>query len=229
MPSRNRGSLIHKRRNRPWLWLLLVVVGLAASIAAMASSAPSAPRTTLVCYGTERWPIKTLADPAASQVNLTPISKTVTQLWAFSPPSAFDTGIRNPGAEMKTYKVTARLVRSRWVDDPPPAPGKHGGDLDIHLVIAPATDVTGKHTMVVEFPLPLCVQATTALKKRMARAREAFLRDCGLPGRHFRDLTGTAKITGVGFFDRPHASGAAKNGFELHPVIRFSSADCQQP
>jgi len=126
---------------------------------------------------------------------------------------------------MKTYKVTARLVRARWVDDPPAAPGKHGGDLDIHLVIAPANDLTEKDTMVVEFPLPLCVHATTALRERMAKAGEAFLREGGLPGRHFHDFTGTAKITDAGFFDRPHASGASRFGFELHPVVCFSSTD----
>jgi len=91
----HRVSILARRVLLPCL--VLAVVGLAASIAATATPAPSASRTTPVCYGTERWPIKTLADPAASQVNLTPISKTVRQLWAFSPPGGFDTSIPEPG------------------------------------------------------------------------------------------------------------------------------------
>jgi hypothetical protein len=202
------------------------VAGALAALGAQSAVAPAAPATT--CYGTERWPIKTLADPDAGAVSLTPDSKGVRELWALEPPAGFDKSIRNPGVETTTYKVTARLVRARWVNDPPPAPGKHGGDLDIHLVIAPVGDPTENHTIVVEFPFPQCVHASAALKARMVAARESFLTDCGLPSRHFHDLSGTATIRGVGFFDRPHASGAAEHGFELHPVIRFNSNDCSQ-
>jgi hypothetical protein len=60
-------------------------------------------------------------------------------------------------------------------------------------------------------------------------ARNAFL-DCkGLmpsADKPFRKLTGTATINGVGFFDRPHATGHAPHGIELHPVLSFSSSDC---
>ena len=37
---------------------------------------------------------------------------------------------------------------------------------------------------------------------------------------------GEATITGVGFFDRPHATGHAPFGIELHAVLFFSSSDC---
>jgi hypothetical protein len=214
------------RRLRPVF--VLALVGATVSVGLTAHAAPSAPPTAKPCYGEERWEIKTLADPAADQVNLSPTTRSVRTLWAFSRPPGFDRDIRNPGAEMTTYKVTARLVKARWVDDPPPAPDKNGGDLDIHLVIAPVNDLTNDHTMVVEFPMPRCVHAKPLLTARMRRAREAFLRDCGLPGHSFHALQGTATIRGVGFFDRPHASGASKNGFELHPVIRFRSTACSQ-
>ena len=42
----------------------------------------------------------------------------------------------------------------------------------------------------------------------------------------FQQLSGTATINGVGFFDRPHATGHAPGGIELHPVLFFTSTDC---
>jgi hypothetical protein len=42
-------------------------------------------------------------------------------------------------------------------------------------------------------------------------------------GREFRHITGTATITGVGFFDFPHGqTGHAPNDIELHPVLKFT-------
>jgi hypothetical protein len=82
---------------------------------------------------------------------------------------------------------------------------------------------------VVEFPDPACVEAQAALKKMMRDARNAFL-DCkGLQpssDKPFHPLSGEATINGVGFFDRPHATGHAPHGIELHPVLFFSSSDC---
>jgi hypothetical protein len=63
----------------------------------------------------------------------------------------------------------------------------------------------------------------------MRDARQAFL-DCkGLmpsADKLFKQLTGTATINGVGFFDRPHATGHAPFGIEIHPVLHFSSSSC---
>ena len=39
---------------------------------------------------------------------------------------------------------------------------------------------------------------------------------------------GSATLTGVGFFDIPHGqTGVAPNAIELHPVLKFSSTNCQ--
>jgi len=83
--------------------------------------------------------------------------------------------------------------------------------------------------MVVKFPFKDCVAAAPLLKKRMVAARKAFISKCksGTPRTQFHDLSGTATITGVGFYDRPHASGASQYGVELHPVLRFSSSNCE--
>ena len=51
------------------------------------------------------------------------------------------------------------------------------------------------------------------------------------PARHgsFTNLSGTATLTGVGFFDELHGqTGVAPNGIELHPVLSFSGS-CSGP
>jgi hypothetical protein len=99
------------------------------------------------------------------------------------------------------------------------------GDGDIHLVIAdlrfPAK------TMIVEFPDLACTSGSK-FKGRMAQAHEAILAQCGfLPHAGFRMLTGTATVTGVGFFDSVHGQpGVAPNGIELHPVLGFRADSC---
>jgi hypothetical protein len=87
--------------------------------------------------------------------------------------------------------------------------------------------------MVVEFPLAGCVakSASAASRARMTQAKAALLKACGRthqPSTSMRKLTGTATVTGIGFFDKSHGQGGgAANGVELHPVLGFSSANCR--
>src|SRR2546427_3041 len=69
---------------------------------------------------------------------------------------------------------------------------------------------------------PCTVGPAPPARRMMRRARSASLPACGGEG----TLAGTATITGVGFFDPPHATGAAANGIELHPVLGFTSRNC---
>ena len=64
----------------------------------------------------------------------------------------------------------------------------------------------------------------------MARARASFVPACGRPSTgFFVTLSGTATISGVGFFDFDHGQrGVAPNAIELHPVLAFSSTSCSQ-
>jgi hypothetical protein len=83
----------------------------------------------------------------------------VADLWAFKP-KASDLPLgdkRVDPQELTTYRVTANLVKARFVDDPPKSNRKGGGDRDYHLVIAALTD--RPKTMIVEFPDPACVRA----------------------------------------------------------------------
>jgi hypothetical protein len=117
-------------------------------------------------------------------------------------------------------------VKARWVNETPTA-SKKGGDLDIHLVIAALTNPD--KTMIVEFPFADCIEAVPSLKKKMVDARAAFMSKCkdGEPRRKFHKLSGIATVTGVGFYDRPHAIGSALHGVELHPVIKLSRSNCK--
>lgn len=131
---------------------------------------------------------------------------------------------RIPPVETTVYEVKAALVKARWVWDPTPStPDKKRGDRDIHLVIAAPSDHS--LTMIVEFPDPACAQAQPELKKMMRDARNSFISCEGLmppANKPFKPLSGTATVNGVGFFDRPHASGHAPFGVELHPVLFFA-------
>jgi hypothetical protein len=219
-------------RHRKWPFAAAAVLALVAATAARTTPAHQA--VAARCDGKERWAIKTLADPDARQIKATVKKRTVRQLVARRRPPEFTEKVRNPGVEMTVFEVEASLIEARWVNEPRRRDRrtgkiKKGGDLDIHLVIAPADDPNDmEHTMVVELPFPRCIADNARWRDRSIAAREAFLAACGKPSGTFHSLLGVATIRGVGFFDRPHARGAAKNGIELHPLIRFTSFDCHQ-
>jgi hypothetical protein len=164
--------------------------------------------TTAPACGVERWAVKTLSDPAATQVDLVPRATTVAALRHLGAPP--NLGARLPGAEMHTWRIHVRLLWSKLEDDS-----------DVHLVVAdPATG----GTMIVELASPSCAVGSPVVA-RIAAARADFVRACGAPERSFTRLQGTATIDGVGFFDFLHGQrGVAPNGIELHPALRFAGA-----
>jgi hypothetical protein len=164
--------------------------------------------TTAPACGVERWAVKTLSDPAATQVDLVPRATTVAALRHLGAPP--NLGSRLPGAEMHTWRIHVRLLWSKLEDDS-----------DVHLVVAdPATG----GTMIVELASPSCAVGSPVVA-RIAAARADFVRACGAPERSFTRLQGTATIDGVGFFDFLHGQrGVAPNGIELHPALRFAGA-----
>jgi hypothetical protein len=161
------------------------------------------PGDTQGCGGHSK---KTLTDPGAASVDLSPTVDNVAAL------RVLDRSASGPGhprtlPELTTYKVTARLVYAKLETD-------H----DIHLVIQdPAT----LGTMIVEFPDPTCpVVVGTPHAAEIAAARQALVQAIG--GTNAPRLFGTAEITGVGFFDLVHGQyGVAPNGIELHPALSF--------
>jgi hypothetical protein len=183
------------------------------------NSAPkSKPKTPpgLKC-GVERWSVKTLSDSGASRVRFSPKDTTVSALRGKPSPGVGRSDPRITGVETTTYRVTAELVEAKLEDD-----------RDIHLVIGVPDHRS--QTMIVEFPDTRCKGAKQSKKRTaMQRARAAFERACGSPSASsFRRLTGTATITGVGFFDVKHGqTGIAPNAIELHPVLRYRSGGCK--
>jgi hypothetical protein len=170
----------------------------------------SPPHTAVGC-GTWRWPVKTLTDPAAGQVNFTPVPSTVEALAARTRPEKQPVDRLAPDEE-QSYTVQARLVAAVVEDDS-----------DIHLILA---DPETGQTMIAKFPAAACIGgASVSATRAMDDARASFVARFGIPKKSSQGptpLTGTAMVTGVFFFDAPHGqSGVAPNAAELHPVLNF--------
>jgi hypothetical protein len=163
----------------------------------------------------ERWDVQTLADKAANKIDFKDVnnSSSVNQLIAFPVPGG-KTGRNMPRTqpyEFKVYKIKVNLTDAKMEDDS-----------DVHLVAAQPGQPS--HTMIIEFPAHGCVG--TLQEKQMKQAREALLKAFGPIGKsRFKDLNGSATITGVAFFDVIHGQrGVAPNGIELHPALSFSGS-----
>jgi hypothetical protein len=152
-----------------------------------------------------RWPVKTLSDADRALVVRTPVETTVAFLSSLprvTGPLPHDRRI--PPHEVTVYRVRANLVAvHRMLDG------------DFHVVIADPVIPTAR--MIVEIPAPGEGRAT-GLAETFERARQEIARH-GAKGRSIR-------VTGVGFFDYTHwQPGAARNGFELHPVLAVEFFD----
>jgi hypothetical protein len=173
----------------------------------------ASPAAALQC-GVWRWPVKTLSDTAASQVDYTPKATSVRHLRTLSAPSSLsETTPRLKPVEYQTWTVRAKLVTAVMEDD-------H----DYHVVIRVPT--SPKKTMIVEFPYTSCNGARQSSKRaEMKHARNQFESLCGSVGSSFVDLRGRVTVTGVGFWDEIHGqTGVAPNGIELHPVLNFKGS-----
>jgi hypothetical protein len=205
-----------------------VVIVIAASSAVLAARLPAAPARALLCGGEHRWDVKTLSDtPDADLVRYdTPKRHTIEYLLNRDDPHVGAHTPRDPDGkhvELTVYRLIGVQVVNARIED----------DGDIHLVIADKFD----RKMIVELPNTLCKGArTSGHKDEMKQARDDFGTLCGLPTWRTRttkasprDLTGTAALEGVGFFDLTHGTpqvGVASNNIELHPVLKFTAENC---
>lgn len=191
------------------------------------SNGPSGPSSEQIACGVERRAVKQLLDADAKNVAFgNVINTTVTRLGKLTRPA--QTGPLRQKKERRVYRVRVIL------DSIPPSatdPGKKLGykleenDNDIHLAVRDASGAT----IVTEFIDRRC---TAGAKRRnaMESARAALVAACGQPPKgNFRELKGSATITGVLFFDFPHHQrGKAPNTAEIHPVLSFSNATCSK-
>jgi hypothetical protein len=167
--------------------------------------------------GTERWHVKTMSDPQASQVDRNVRMTTVDELIHAAvpkPPSgtlAKADNIRFAPWELRAVQIRATIVG--W---------KTENDNDYHIVVADLNKP--KETMIVEPPSSACSSACSSGYAALYQAaRDAFVHCMGTPATHFTYVNAKpviADITGVPYFDPIHGqTGVAPNGIEIHPVI----------
>ena len=209
---------------------LLVVATVAANV-----SARTGPRVALAdavaaaegessCAG-PRWPVKTMADPLAGQVDLAhPQVSTVALLRGLAVPTVSNGSGRLAGVETRVVRLTAELLS-----------GRVSPDGDLAVVIRPAGRPTD--TMLIEFPAQRCLtpQTPAPVRAAAAGARRTFEAGCGSLRATKTALAGTVTVTGVVFVDTPHklkngtnARQAAPDEVELHPVLAVSALSCQR-
>ena len=154
--------------------------------------------------GLERWPVKTLSDPRARDVDFAVRPATVRYLGSLrASPGGQDS--RGP-LESRVFGVQARLVGV-----------KREADSDYHLILS-----QGGATMIAEMPLAACTSGAQH-RYAMSTARAELERAVGGPvGESWIHPGLRVRVAGVLFFDFPHGqSGYARNYVELHPVTGF--------
>jgi hypothetical protein len=162
----------------------------------VAQNAPRTPKVTQC--GFERWPVKILLDEDAGKVDLRPTVTTISKLLALEKPRrALPYKRRLAPTELTTFAVMGRVQRI-----------KREADSDWHIVISDPLDES--LSLVVELPAADCAIGSPQEETfRRLQAKVAQLKAGDL-----------IKATGVAFFDRAHGQrGAARNGFELHPLL----------
>ncbi len=150
--------------------------------------------------GYDRWPVKILTDKDRERVDFSPLEGTVAQLVAIPIHEIPYPRDRRIGPEeLRVYRLRARLLKTQ-----------HEQDSDLHLIVADLDKPDVQ--MIVEIPAPACGEGS-GYEQKYRKARDV------ISSVHIGDVI---EITGVGFFDFIHtAEGAAKNGFELHPVLKI--------
>jgi hypothetical protein len=156
--------------------------------------------------GYDRWPVKIMRDGDANRVQRSPVSTTINELARIPIPEIpYPRDRRIAPQELTVYRIRG-IIEHIAVED----------DRDWHIIIRDPDQPSA--SMIVEIPDPQCVE-DSALKARLVEARRAL---------HSVPRLGLAEVEGVGFFDFIHTQrGAAKNGFELHPVLSIRSIPTQ--
>lgn len=149
--------------------------------------------------GFDRWAVKTLTDLDAKRVKFAPVNTTVGKLAAIPIHEIrYPEDSRIEPEELNVYRLQARLIEVR-----------REKDRDLHLILA---DVEQPEVRIIaEIPAPECANGS-GHQDEFRQARETI---------RFISRNSVVEVVGVGFFDYLHdAKGGAKNGIELHPVLR---------
>jgi hypothetical protein len=166
------------------------------------------------CVG-PRVAIKTLSD--SGDVSFRPVPAQLDQLANLHRPRRLSQRKRSRPIEAKTFRINARLVSMRLRAD------------DEIFMVASSTQAPARTMLVVFEGARICSHsAVVRAESPMKNARNALFAACGKLAKLPVKLSGTAVIDGVGYFGPKGVEGAARNGIELHPVLRFKSADCRR-
>ena len=177
----------------------------AACIAAAVGLADKPPQPAC---GVDRWPVKVLADVDAGRIDPSPVESSVADLGQLSIPElAYPVDRRIPPHELRVYRV--RAVVERILTE---------SDCDWHLVLRDPDAPTA--SMIAEIRSPDCA-ANGVDSARFSAAGDSLRRVPRL---------GVVYIEGVAFWDYIHNQrGRARNGIELHPVLRLSRSPAAHP
>jgi hypothetical protein len=152
--------------------------------------------------GYERWPVKILSDKDRERVQFAPVEITIAKLASIPIHEIpYPRDKRIAPEELTVYRIRGTLIEVRPEQDS-----------DLHIIVA---DLSRQDLrMIVEIPAPGCAEGT-GREGDYSKARQVL---AGIP------KGSVIEITGVGFFDFIHnAIGTAKNGIELHPVLKIAA------
>jgi hypothetical protein len=212
-PAAQDGSA--SRLRRKWCTMLHRLMFVTALLAATVTAPSVASMPYGSACGVFRWAVKTARDPGAVRLPSSATATSIATLVRLSLPGdpAFFTARRSP-VETTLWHVRARL--QGYVQEP---------DGDMHLLLR---DPHTGEAMIGEIPAPYCSPPNHAAQYAAARgAVERIGRHAARPHRiWWLDYRGATPplidAYGYGFWDdEHHQTGAARNGVELHPILRI--------
>lgn len=169
-------------------------------IALAALAAPPATAQTGGRCGEARWDVKVLQDADAARIDLVPQPTSITALVGIPRPDAARGEHARLPLERRTFRVRARLLEVITQ-----------ADGDVHLVLAEPADPSV--VLVAEIPDSACAPRSRR-SSDFARAQQWV---------HRQALPIEVEVEGVAFWDDRHGQiGMARNGIELHPVLRIT-------
>ena len=157
------------------------------------------------CSDRQRWDVKTLTDPQASNINYTPIKTTIADLISIPPQNTIIDNTPRFGIEFNTYSFQCHIREF-----------KLSNDGDYHLVLEDLSEPS--KTMIGEIPDPFCESVQQSIRVyQITQTRKDFQNTLLVTA---QVDTSVYTITGVAFYDRVHGQvGVAPTGIEIHPIL----------
>jgi hypothetical protein len=191
---------------------------------------PRAVQAQVTCGGTERWAVKVGSDPLASSIDLTTRVPTMVHDLVHLPrPTLPGDDVTRTSDEQTVRTIDARLVKFKHE-------GGKTGDSDFHLVMSDdtlqfsTTSTISEHSFIAEVVDPSCVAGRNGTVPFPSQFQDVLTDVYSRFIAQFPNMVTDGswnetnglpvRVTGIGFFDRPHEqTGRALNGLEIHPIV----------